>query len=174
MFLSIQLYSCNLRSLSLYNIFRSTLLCTEEMKILFRSGNIFPDGKFSFPGDLVSPQKSPSVRLDFFIWPEFDVTKITFFRWGGGGRNWGQERIDLGFVTSAQDSKFRFRPQIVMAKWAPKFHRLLLLQLDKQTCSHLVVEVCNQRGVSTAPLEALCLIPCKWPVDSPTDLFVKF
>ena len=49
----------------------------------------------------------------------------------------------------------------------------LLLKLDTQPRSHLVVEVCIQRGICTAPhpLQALCLIHWeKWPVDGATNL----
>ena len=69
-------------------------------------------------------------------------------------------------------------------------NRCLLLKLDTQTCSILVMEVCItdvvcvciQRGMCTAPhpsnmaphpLQVLCLIRCKIrPVDGATDLFV--
>ena len=54
-------------------------------------------------------------------------------------------------------------------------HRCLLLKLDPQTCSILVMEVCIQRGMCTAPhpLKVLSLIRCKIrPVDGATDLFV--
>ena len=61
-------------------------------------------------------------------------------------------------------------------------HRLQLLKLDIQPCSHLVVEVCIPQGISTAPtpskmtphpLQVLCLVHCKnrW-VDGAIDLLV--
>ena len=58
-------------------------------------------------------------------------------------------------------------------------HRLLLLKLDKQTHSNLLVEFCIQQGIpmyciqyGTPPLQALCVARWKkWPVDEATDLF---
>ena len=62
-------------------------------------------------------------------------------------------------------------------------HRLLLLKLDKQTRSHLVVEVCIQRGICTVthpplmwhptPSKPYASVCCKnWPVDGATSLCV--
>ena len=50
-----------------------------------------------------------------------------------------------------------------------------IVTLDTQKHSYLVVEVCIQLGMCTAPhpLQELCLVRCKIrPVDGATDLFV--
>ena len=56
------------------------------------------------------------------------------------------------------------------------YHRCLLLKLDIQPRSHLLIEFCIQWGICTAPpppLQALCLLCCmKCPVDGVTNLFV--
>ena len=54
-------------------------------------------------------------------------------------------------------------------------HTYQLLKLDKQTRSRLVVQVCIEPGICTAPhpLQALCLVCCKkWLEDGGTNLFV--
>ena len=80
--------------------------------------------------------------------------------------------LNLG-VNIVSRYAFDAGPKSPISKVSLPFHRRLLLKLDKQPHSHLLVKFCI--CTRPHPLQALCLVHCKkWPVDGTTDLFVQF